>query len=704
MKMKFEVLHNFISPVTGRILATPDYVLVGDLQGIATPSPILIDLRLDLINLRSDYEMATSASFVVGFPNRELPNAQVLYELDDGFMFNTKGIVSTTNVLPPSSLPDLTDGHLWIGDINNRPVEIIILPIGNMANLTEGNLWIGDNNNRPSETIILPIENMANLSYGKIWIGNLLGRPSPSDTISISNLPDLNYDQIWIGDINNRPVAAPTINVSNLPNLTYGAIWVGDITNRPSEAFNYVSGLYIPPIIQGDIAIWDSQFVIKDSLIPITDITDMQNDIHNIQDDINNIQNDINNIEGDINNIESEISTIQSDIRSIQWDITGINVRLDVQSARITALQGELVALTATVVALQAQVVALEGEIVALQGQIAGLAAAIGVLQGQVAALLVAITAVNERIDNLRLNNIPADGDVSIYDYKIIDLADPTDPQDAATKNYVDNAIGTSGYVMSVSGTAGQIYSTGGQNPVLSLVATGVVADTYSNPTVTVDEFGRIVLIEGGTDSIILIGDVIGAGILGVPIVTTFTKTLNQIPNDGDIDINNYKIINSADATDPKDLVNLETLQSYISNIPTSIVLEGDVTGTGNVGTPIETTLELTLDQIKLAGNNVDLNNHKIINLIDPTDPQDAATKHYVDEAIAIGTDISLIGFVEGGPPVGGVIDTIRTPGNLDMQGDRVINLKQSPVEDFDAVSMTFLWDLFHDEVEILWL
>jgi hypothetical protein len=51
--MEFNPLHNFISPMTGRVLSDPDYVLVGDKQGIATPSPILIDMRLDHINLRN---------------------------------------------------------------------------------------------------------------------------------------------------------------------------------------------------------------------------------------------------------------------------------------------------------------------------------------------------------------------------------------------------------------------------------------------------------------------------------------------------------------------------------------------------------------------------------------------------------------------------------------------------------------------------
>ena len=39
--------------------------------------------------------------------------------------------------------------------------------------------------------------------------------------------------------------------------------------------------------------------------------------------------------------------------------------------------------------------------------------------------------------------------------------------------------------------------------------------------------------------------------------------------------------------------------------------------------------------------------------------------------------------------------------GDVNIQGYRVTNLKQSPEGDFDAISFTFLWDLMHDKVEI---
>lgn len=410
MKVKFDILHNFISPVTGRVLADYNYALVGNRQGIATPSPALIDLRLDLINLRRDYTVCSSASFIIGFPNSQLPNAQVLNSLADGILYNTAGIVSTTGVIPPSSLP----------------------------NLTQGNVWIGDDNNRPKETIILPLANMANLAENKLWLGNSSGRPAAVSNIKTGNLPNIDHHHIWIGNGSDRPEAKSQIDESNLPDL----------------------GVYTGvehPTIEGRGKIW------RGSIDPWT----------------------------------LEATTEKSDDLSLlEIDVDELELEVDFIEGEILALQGQVAALDAAVTALQAQVVALDAAVTALQAQVV-------IIDGQ-------ITDLNNRIDNLRLNTIPANGDVSFYNYKLINLANPVNPTDG---------------------------------------------------------------------------------------------------------------------------VNLQTLEA----------------------------------------------------------------------AIGTATNITLTGFVEGGPPVAGVIETIRTPGDLDMGGDRVKNLQQNPDEDFDAVSFTFLWDLMHDRVEILW-
>ena len=150
--MSFDVLHNFISPVTGRVLSDPDYVLVGDYEGIATPSPILIDMRLELIDLRKEVDDLESLNNRVGFiisePDAGLPNAQALSTLDNGFMYNTDGVISINNDVLSDSL---LNGFLWIGDELNKALPVPNIEVSNLPNLTENKIWVGDNTNRPVE-------------------------------------------------------------------------------------------------------------------------------------------------------------------------------------------------------------------------------------------------------------------------------------------------------------------------------------------------------------------------------------------------------------------------------------------------------------------------------------------------------------------------------------------------------------------------
>lgn len=92
--MNFDVLHNFISPVTGRIRCDRGYVLIGDDQDIATPSPALFDLKLDLINLRS-----------------KISNFDGLNKLDHN--------------------------KIWIGNYLNKPEESLQVGVINLPTLAE---------------------------------------------------------------------------------------------------------------------------------------------------------------------------------------------------------------------------------------------------------------------------------------------------------------------------------------------------------------------------------------------------------------------------------------------------------------------------------------------------------------------------------------------------------------------------------------
>jgi hypothetical protein len=92
--VKYDLLYNFISPVTGRIKVDKDYILIGDKYGISLPSPILIDIRQDIIDLR-----------------RKIGGFEELNKLDHN--------------------------RIWIGDYNNEPVEQLHIGVINLPPLVE---------------------------------------------------------------------------------------------------------------------------------------------------------------------------------------------------------------------------------------------------------------------------------------------------------------------------------------------------------------------------------------------------------------------------------------------------------------------------------------------------------------------------------------------------------------------------------------
>ena len=191
--MKNNVLYNFISPVTGRLPLTNNYILVGAPDNFSVMSPKLIDMELDIINIRHYVDNIANSSFIIGFPNNDLPKAQVLSDLDNGFLFNTDGIISTQNDPP---LPSLTYKNIWIGDENNKPVANPTILQSNLPPLSQNNIWIGDSNNLAQPKPTITIDNLPNLGTTSINVPNPL---DPTNPIVISG------GKIWHGTDSNRP-------------------------------------------------------------------------------------------------------------------------------------------------------------------------------------------------------------------------------------------------------------------------------------------------------------------------------------------------------------------------------------------------------------------------------------------------------------------------------------------------------------------
>ncbi len=292
--MNYDVLHNFISPVTGRVLCKEDYILVGNRDNIADPSPALIDTKLDLIKLRHDVNELLNATFILEEANFKLPKAQALNILDDGFMYNTGGIISTTNDVP---LPSLEYKHLWIGDSNNKPQAVTTIDIDNMPSLGTtdvptptggfvGKVWEGTSSGRPEESSIVgemfaditalnakflaghfvmnsgltasfPKAQFLNaltagalvktssagdgkletvtLNQDQVLMGGANNVPESRARIGVENLPLLAEGRLWRGGANSIPESVTTIDIVNLPNLTNNRVWQGNAEGRPAE-------------------------------------------------------------------------------------------------------------------------------------------------------------------------------------------------------------------------------------------------------------------------------------------------------------------------------------------------------------------------------------------------------------------------------------------------------------------------------------
>lgn len=354
--MKFDVLHNFISPVTGRILVDTDYVIVGNDDGVGVPSPILIDIELDLIQLRANYNILRQASFVIGYPNDQLPYAQVLNSLADGYMYNTDGVVSTNALIPITDLPNLTENKLWRGDSNNRPVEVATIEVNNLPNLTYRKVWVGNISNRPVETIF---------------------SVAPDDATYVIRTPSLSLPNAQILDLLGTGMAK--ISFSGYIEIAKAGV-------------DYVTPFELKEAIAG----------LEEEIIAFKD----------------KVRLEFLFVEGEIVGLELEIGILE-------LEIIALGVAIGALELEIAGLELEIIGLGVALLGVQSQVLVLEGAVTAL------LLVIIPYLQDQIDDL-------GNKINNLRLNNIPADGNVSLYNYKIINLADPVNPQDGATKAYVD--------------------------------------------------------------------------------------------------------------------------------------------------------------------------------------------------------------------------------------------------------------------------
>lgn len=477
----------FISPITGKLSThagipiSYNYTLIGDRNGNAIEGPAIIDIWLDIRNIK---EKLASTKFILQTSSPNFINSQALDELPNGLISNLNGVIVQTH---------LTKDHLWIGDDNNLPIETTTLPINTLPDLPFHNIWIGNDLNRPIPTQRVDLLNLPP------FLSSLLINP-----LSVPPGAPLNFGlyNIYMGGINPdedepiAPTATLKIDKSNLPNLSKGKIWLGTVTTSPPT----ITFIPTPPFVEidGDLnwdgrgalpVVGDSYAVPKETgldpgTIFIGDPT-AGNEGQIIQTGLEGKVLFIGDPSGNGRIIKTVILYLENMANLTFKRIWRGNAEgrpeesdsLTILEETVSGIEEAIAAIEEEIIAINAEILTIQGQLLIIDAEILGLQIAIGILQGEVAILQGQIIAINQRIDNLRLNNIPADADVSFYGFKLINLADPTDPMDGVNLRTLEEAISggldnitLDGFVEGNSDPTGFIHTTRGPDCTLDRI------------------------------------------------------------------------------------------------------------------------------------------------------------------------------------------------------------------------------------------
>ena len=214
-------------------------------------------------------------------------------------------------------------------------------------------------------------------------------------------------------------------------------------------------------------------------------------------------------------------------------------------------------------------------------------------------------TAVAE--GNRKLNEVlPPDADVNLNTQKIVNLKAGTAPTDAANTAQVTAAQ---------AAVQAEVDAAEGRLDTLE----ARTLDTIPAPVAPVDMTGQRLLNVGPSQAPT---DGIARSELDDALSTLNTdianKKLNEIAApDGPVDLSTQKIVNLGEPTELTDAATVNYVQQSRQYL---------VDGLATVSGRVDTLESKPLDDIPLATDDVDLNNHKITNLATGTAPTDAAT------------------------------------------------------------------------------
>ena len=169
----------FMSPLNGKLrkigqlpqFDQQDYIIIGGPEGTPIQSPALIDVKLDIVELRTLLENLRTLKFIIQEPNFLLHNAQALSDLINGFLYNNDGVLSIE--IPGAGTITLPEGYVFVGDENDLAAAQPTINFDNLPNLSNTKIWRGNSSDRPVESDALTnaensisqtIEDLANLA------------------------------------------------------------------------------------------------------------------------------------------------------------------------------------------------------------------------------------------------------------------------------------------------------------------------------------------------------------------------------------------------------------------------------------------------------------------------------------------------------------------------------------------------------------
>jgi hypothetical protein len=556
-----DVLYNFISPVTGRLPLTENYIFLGGRQGFSVMSPKLIDIELDLININHVLGDLSTTAFILGAPNPKLPLSQDLSSLDNGFMFNTGGTISTTNNLP---LPSLPYNNIWVGNINDVAVPTPYV--------------VSQNNS--SFILQTPNENLANAQALSQLLGGILKSAPLTGVISIAT-PDVDYATVATLEELAAEAAASAEEASAAALEATAA--AGEATAAAAEASLSATGAGISALAAAASALAAGGSASSAS----SSASDASDSADNASSSATEAQNYLNAL------LSTGLNALPC-----TGDVSFQGFKLINLGTPIVATDGATKGYVDTAI----------GNVplasLTLQGDVTGS----GPLNVPV------ITTLTKT-----LNEITNAGNVNIGNYNLNNVLDPLNPQDGATKNYVDNATIAPSQIINYPSSS-------------SLFLNG--AGTWTAPS-----FSNLITTSS----------------------SSYEITINNTnPNSTDtgllIQNNGFNAVNFG--------FNNSTKEAYVWAYGSNALLK--------FGTNATTRMQL------LNNGTLDLLTNSITGLANPVNPTDAVNKEYVDSIITPSQSISLSGAISGSGQTGTVVNTILS-SLIGLTTNQVFNFTGSP-------------------------